>query len=65
MNATPKRYNYEGSIIERGLAGWYVIPFWDYESEGEAFGPYKYQYEAQRVALRFAYGDEGARDATP
>lgn len=28
----PKRYQYEGMIIEQGLTGWHVLD-WDYEEE--------------------------------
>ena len=47
---TPKRYQYEGMLIEQGATGWHVLD-WDYE--GTIYrATFRTEFEAREFVLR-------------
>jgi hypothetical protein len=46
----PKRYQYEGMLIEQGMTGWHVLD-WDYE-ESIYRATFRTEFEAREFVLR-------------
>jgi hypothetical protein len=46
----PKRYEYEGMVIEDGVTGWHVLD-WDYEAE-YLRGTFRSEQAAQQYVLQ-------------